>query len=31
MQALGKYCTYSCAEYKELKEDIANYTAAHGG
>ncbi len=31
MQALGKYCTYSCAEYKELKEEIANYTAAHGG
>ncbi len=30
MQALGKYCTYSCAEYKELKEEIANYTAAHG-
>ena len=31
MQALGKYCTYSCAEYKELKEEIANYTAPHGG
>jgi len=31
LQALGKLCTYSCAGYKELREAIANYTAAHGG
>ncbi len=30
LQALGKSCTYSCAEYKELKGEIANYTAAQG-
>ncbi len=31
LQALGKLCTYFCAGYKELREAIANYTAAHGG
>ncbi len=31
VQSLGKSCTYSCVEYRELKEEIAKYKAAHGG
>ena len=30
LQALGKACTYSCAEYKELKAEIKAYQAAQG-
>ena len=30
LQSLGKACTYSCGEYKELKEEVAKYKVAHG-
>ena len=31
VRSLGKSCTYSCVEYRELKEEIAKYKAAHDG
>ena len=31
VQSLGKSCAYSCVEYRELKQEIAKYKAAHGG
>ena len=31
LHSLGKACTYSCGEYKELKAEVTKYKAAHGG
>ena len=28
---LGKSCAYSCPEYAELKDEVEEYKAAHGG
>lgn len=30
LRSLGKACTYSCGEYKELKAEDTKYKAAHG-
>ncbi len=30
LHSLGRACTYSCGEYKELKAEVTKYKTAHG-